>query len=279
MKTYIIPIFAILVAGVLSWAAWQEEGGVPSFSREPHVAMEDVVLPVVWGDIGVRLVEKGVIDWERFASIYESRGGLGEEEALLKGGMELKEIRMTAENSGELLNILWAFGLANKNEILEKGPMTDPRYGGAENFASTGGWTIAKGDAMEHYSAYELVKLTEDQQKKVERVSQGIYRPCCGNSTYFPDCNHGMAMLGLLELMAANNVSENEMYEVAYRVNRLWFPSTYETIDTYVKERGLENKVTAKELLGIEYSSGQGYQNILSQVKNLPKPQGASCGV
>ena len=30
------------------------------------------------------------------------------------------------------------------------------------------------------------------------KIAKGIYRPCCNNSTYFPDCNHGMAMLGLL---------------------------------------------------------------------------------
>ena len=198
MKQYIIPGLAVLIAGILSWLAWTGEAVQVEPASVHTPANEDVVLPIHWGDVGSQLVEKGVIDLDKFKSIYESRGGLGEEEVLLTGGMELKEIRMTAENSGELLNMLWAFGLANKNEILEKGPMRDPRYGGAENFASTGGWSIAKGDAMEHYSAYELVKLTGEQQKRVERVSQNIYRPCCGNSTYFPDCNHGMAMLGFL---------------------------------------------------------------------------------
>ena len=120
---------------------------------------------------------------------------------------------MTQENSGTILNLLWAFGLANKNEILEKGPMMDKRYGGAENFASTGGWTLSKGDSMNHYSMHSFITLTPQQQSLVEKVSQNIYRPCCGNSTYFPDCNHGMAMLGLLELLASQGISENEMYK------------------------------------------------------------------
>ena len=59
---------------------------------------------------------------------------------------------------------------------------------------------------MNHYSMHRFIVLTPEQQALVEKVSKGIYRPCCGNSVYFPDCNHGMAMLGLLELMASQGV-------------------------------------------------------------------------
>ena len=268
------------MAAGLSWLAWNGEVEVQETPLESGQGkVVEVVLPIVWGDIGARLVEEGVIDGEVFRKIYESRGGLGKEEELLLAKSEMPEIKMTAQNANTLLNIFWAFGLANKNPILEEGPMQDPRYGGAGNFASTGGWTIAKGDAMQYYSAYEFVKLNKEEQEKVERVAKGIYRPCCDNSTYFPDCNHGMAMLGLLELMAANNVPEEKMYEVAYKVNRLWFSGTYETIDEYVKENNLERKVSAKDLLGAEYSSGSGFKNIVSKMKNLPKAQGGSCGV
>ena len=133
-------------------------------------------------------------------------------------------VAITAENSGMMLNMLWAFGLANKNPILENGPMMDPRYGGAENFASTGGWTLAKGNTMNHYSMHQFVTLTPEQQILVERVAKNIFRPCCKNSTYFPDCNHGMAMLGLLELMASQGATETDMYRISGEVNALWFP-------------------------------------------------------
>ena len=123
-----------------------------------------------------------------------------------------------------MLNMFWAFGLANKNPILESGPMMDPQYGGAGNFSSTGGWTLAKGDAMDHYSMHPLVTLTPEQQKIVDEVSKNIYRPCCGNSTYFPDCNHGMAMLGILELGASQGQSKQELYATAKAVNEAWFP-------------------------------------------------------
>ena len=55
--------------------------------------------------------------------------------------------------------------------------MMNPAYKGAGNFASTGGWTLAKGSAMDHYNMHSLVTLTAEQQALVDRVSRGIYRP------------------------------------------------------------------------------------------------------
>ncbi|MBI2048390.1 MAG: hypothetical protein HYT30_00465 [Parcubacteria group bacterium] len=175
------------------------------------------------------------------------------------------------------LHLLWAFGLANKNPILETGPMMDPRYGGAERFASTGGWTLTKGNVMDHYSAHQFVTLTAEQQVLVEKLAKNIYRPCCGNSTYFPDCNHGMAMLGLLELLAAKSVSENEMWQTALTANRLWFPDAYAAIDEYLKTIGRE--ASAPEILGPQYSSASGYQRVLSQITPPAGGSGMSCGV
>ncbi|MBI2506901.1 MAG: hypothetical protein HYW00_02080, partial [Candidatus Colwellbacteria bacterium] len=172
-----------------------------------------ITLPIKWGDLGVQLVNAGVIDPRKLEAIYQDRGGLPEEAKTLLYEQRNVPVKMTPENANTLLNIFWAFGLANKNPILEDGPMMS--YGDPSNFASTGGWTLAMGDAMNHYSKHSLVALNAEQQKLVERVSQNIYRPCCNNPTYFPDCNHGMAMLGLLEMMAANGVSEEEMYKVA----------------------------------------------------------------
>ena len=72
---------------------------------------------------------------------------------------------------------------------------------------------------MDHYSRHTLIKLTQKQQALVDTVSRGIYRPCCGNSAHFPDCNHGMAMLGLLERMASQGASEQDMWKAALTVN------------------------------------------------------------
>jgi len=249
--------------------------------EERVIPSKGVELPVTWSDLGKQMVETGAIDAGKMAALYQNRGGFpAEYRKLLEQGGNGK-LMMTRENAPYLLNLLWALGLANKNPILEdKTEMMNPEYGGVGNFASTGGWTIAKGDAMNHYNMHALVALTADQQKLVDRVSRNIYRPCCGNSTHFPDCNHGMAMLGLLELMASQGVSEEEMYKAALAVNSYWFPDTYLTIAMYMQGKGVEwDTVSPQEMLGEKYSSGAGFQNISSQVNAGSSQGGGGCGV
>jgi hypothetical protein len=230
--------------------------------------------------LGAKLVEVGAIDLDKLVALYKDRGGfLAQYQKMIEKNANEK-IVITNWNSGYLLNLLWALGLANKNPILEDtNEMMNPAYKGAGNFASTGGWTLAQGSAMDHYNMHSLVMLTADQQAIVDRVSQNIYRPCCGNSTHFPDCNHGMAMLGLLELMASQGVNEQDMYKTALAVNSYWFPETYLTIATYMQQKGIAwGKVSPKEMLSANYSSASGYANISSQVTlPLQGQRGSSC--
>lgn len=239
-----------------------------------------VVLPISWGDLGKRMVTDGVIDEAKFRALFE--GGLTNlDEQMLTGTVD-QPVIMTQQNSRFMLDMLWAFGLANKNDILENGEMTDQKYGGdASKFASTGGWSLSRGAGFDHYSQHAYVSLTPEQQALVDNVSRNIYRPCCGNSTHFPDCNHGMAMLGLLELMAKSGASEQQMYDVALKVNSFWFPQTYIDLATYFKEQNLDwDQVDAKTALSAEFSSAQGYQQTRQNIKSLPKPQqgGGGCG-
>ena len=281
-RSTIIVLFVILVS-VLYTLKFQDEKLNTSLYEVPQTLQIDseneVELPVKWGDFGVKMIEVGVINKQKFEAIYSGRGGLSESGKKLLYESLNENLVINKENSHEILNMLWAFGLANKNPILENGPMMDPRYGGANGFASTGGWTLSDGDSMNHYNMHSFVTLTEEQQALVERVSKNIYRPCCDNSTYFPDCNHGMAMLGLLELMASQGVTEADMYKTALQVNTFWFPDSYETIEIYMKSKGIEWKdVNPQEILGINYSSASGYQNILSQMEPQEQQGGASCG-
>src|SRR3989339_1157684 len=260
--------------------AVNQDEALMSGLEESVLPSEGVILPVVWGDLGKKLADTGIIDETKFKAIYEQRGTFTDEYKNLLLGENNGKLKITKENSGYLLNMLWALGLANKNSILETGEMINPIYGGAQNFASTGGWNLARGNAMDHYSMYKLFILTPEQQALVEKISMGIYRPCCGNSTHFPDCNHGMAMLGLLELMASQNVSEQDMYKAALAVNSYWFPDTYLTIATYMQNQGVQWKdVSPQEVLGVNYSSGSGYAKISAQVKQQGGPKGGSCGV
>ncbi|MEK7535507.1 MAG: hypothetical protein AAB590_00615 [Patescibacteria group bacterium] len=218
---------------------------------------------IPWGDLSARLIETGVVDETKFPEIRNLKG----------------QVIVTPENNRYVLNALWAFGLANKNPVLTEGPINNVK-GGAENLASTGGWTIAKGAPMSHFAMHEFVALTSAQQMLVENISRNIFRPCCGNSTYMPDCNHGMAMLGLLELMAASGANEDEMYDQALVMNRLWFPGQYERIDEYFAEGYAGTDVpNTRTLLSAKYSSAQGMQTVLSRIAPKPTTSGSGCGV
>ena len=156
----------------------------------------------------------------------------------------------------------------------------DPKQ--TRNMASTGGWDVSVGDPMNHYSKHTMLLLTADQQNMVEEMSKNIYRPCCNNSTHFPDCNHGMAMLGLLELMAANGVSREEAYRVALNVNAMWFPREYQELATFFAENGITwVKVDPKLVLSSKYSSASGYKQTRTLIKSLPQPTqgGGGCGL
>lgn len=288
-KTY--PILVLIVLS-LAWL-YGVNAVMPEVLRKPAITentqsqaeqkddriSRSVELPAVWGDLGARMVEAGVIDRAQFEALYTGRGGLTDTEKKFLDGRVDGNIVVTQENSNFILNLLWALGLGNKNVILEKGDMVNPQYGGAGRFASTGGWSLAKGDAMDHYSAHPFITLAQEEQKLVERISGNIYRPCCNNPAIFPDCNHGMAMLGLLELLASQGASEEQMYAAALEMNRFWFPEQYAMIDQYLASKNrAPGEASPKEILGKEYSSASGFGRIASELKGTPQG-GGSCGV
>lgn len=289
---------SILLSAIILAGAWVYNTGLKAENRQianqpvsedarQVSALEDKVLPsqgvelpVVWGDLGAKLASVGAIDADKFKAIYQQRGAFTEEYKNLLIGQNNGKLVITKDNAGYLLNLFWALGLASKNPILENGEMTNPAYGGAGNFASTGGWTIAVGNAMNHYSKHKFFNLTAEQQASVDKISKGIYRPCCGNSTHFPDCNHGMAMLGLLELMASQGANEQEMWDAALAINSYWFPDTYLTIATYMENKGIDwNNVSPEEMLGADYSSASGFRRIASQVTAPEQRGGGGCSV
>src|SRR3990167_4055860 len=93
-----------------------------------------------WADLGKKLIDSGVIDKNKFDEIM---GTLSDSDKKLMEDTNNGEIVMTEQNSRLILNLLWGFGLANKNDVLDKGEMMqDPSQ--TENMASTGGWSISK---------------------------------------------------------------------------------------------------------------------------------------
>ncbi|MDF1514109.1 MAG: hypothetical protein P1S60_09895 [Anaerolineae bacterium] len=222
-------------------------------------------LPVSMGNLGPRLVAAGVIDLERFIQLYDSVGSplTAEEQALLRNGSN-SNLVVERSNAHFLLNLFWALGLANNNRILTKGQMVTVSEGQIERFASTGGWTIGTRGITELYASQDLISLTSEQQLHLEHVAHKVFRPCCNNPTDFPDCNHGMAMLGLLELLAASDATEDEMFSAARAMNAVWFPAQSTEIALYAKYalNTSWDDADPQDLVGSEVASGSGFQNV-----------------
>jgi hypothetical protein len=286
----LLVIFLLgLGSGYLKWG--QDEMAEARQQKELATLHEQVnppdgfALSISYGSLGPRLVEAGVIDYDAFAAIYEKSGNplSTEQIEILKNGSD-EEIVIDADSAHFLLNFFWAVGLANQNSILTEGPMVQYSDGQVERFASTGGWSLATKPVTELYASLDLIRLTAEQQKLVEEVAAGIYRPCCNNHTLFPDCNHGMAMLGVLQLMASKGATAQEMFEAAKYINAYWFPQqTLETAIYLQMNEGVDFRdADAKLVVSEKFSSGAGASMVHEdlQAKGLLKQssgQGGSC--
>jgi len=243
-------------------------------------------LPVSYGDLGPALVKSGAIDYKKLAAVYVQGGDPltpSQIEILKQGSTE--PIVITSANAHFLLNFFWAVGLANQNSILTAGPITTYSEGRVEQFASTGGWTLGSKPVKELFASTKLIELTPEQQARVEEVAGEVYRPCCDNPTLFPDCNHGMAMLGLLELMASKGASIDEMLTAAKDVNAFWFPQ--QTLETAIYLKVTQDvgfaQADPRTAIGKQLSSGSGSGQLHSALQAggfLPDSQdgGGGCG-
>ncbi len=248
---------------------------------------DSYTLPVAFGNIGPQLVEAGGIDYDKFVQVYQQAGRplSTDQLAVLTAGSD-KPIEFTRDNAYFLLNFFWALGLTNKNGVLTAGPMIQYSQGNIGRFASTGGWTIGKKPSPELYSSASIIPLTAKQQARLEEVAGAVYRPCCNNPAAFPDCNHGMAMLGMLELMASQDATVAQMFEAAKYANAFWFPQqSLEIALFFLANKGTDFAAAdSREFVGPYASSASGFQsvhqwladnNLLEQTPS----SGNSCGV
>ncbi|MBI4096493.1 MAG: hypothetical protein HY425_02120 [Candidatus Levybacteria bacterium] len=237
-------------------------------------------LAAKWSDIGKQLLESGVIDKTKYEELFVQDMAAKKEMGHL---MSVSNDKMTINesNSRFMVNTLWALGLVNKNKILEEGSMKIYGKGDVMNFASTGGWNLGSKPTSELYSSAEIIKLTVEQQELVKRIAQNVFRPCCNNSTEFPDCNHGMAALGYIELAVSQGVPEKQIYKDILALNAFWFPQTYVELAAYFGKQGIDwSKVDARTALSSQYSSAQGSQQTRQNVQNVPglNVQQGGCG-
>ena len=256
-----------------------EENNKELVKIQNKVIKENYVFRIKWGDLGKRMVEDGVIDKVILAQAITGADEFPKDLDKYFTDDQNK-IEVNQENAQFWVDVLWGLGLANKNKILEEGEMMQD--GDASGFASTGGWTIGIGDPMSHYSQHSYITLSDKQQKIVEEIAGNIYRPCCGNSTAFPDCNHGMAMLGLIELMVSQGFSKDEIYKTALAFNTYWFPETYFEAALYIDKNGGDyNKISPKKLLSQKFSSAMRDEAISKEAQSIQWPilgNGGSCG-
>jgi hypothetical protein len=278
-----------LGSGYLKWG--RDETAVVTLEQELTQLSQQInpeagyTLPVTYGSLGPQLVQAGVIDYVAFQNVMTTGGDplSAQQLKMLTQGSD-EQIVITRENAHFLLNFFWAVGLANRNPILTEGAMVQNSGGQIERFASTGGWTLATKPITELYASLDLIPLTAEQQAQVKKVAAAVYRPCCNNPTLFPDCNHGMAMLGLLELMAAQGASTDEMFMAAKYVNAYWFPQ--QTLETAVYLQTNQNidfaDADARIVVSKELSSASGASRVHEslQASGLLKPepgQGGNC--
>jgi len=235
---------------------------------------------LVLGDAVKKMIDCGVIDLEKMKKLYNNQIPEYIQKAI-EGNYE--PIVINQETANHLLNLFWPLGLSNKTEFNKNIPFSEKEL---PYLASTGGWWLGKEDnGAVYFNKCEIIKLTPEEETLVYRVAQNTFRPCCDNSTFAQDCNHGSALLGALELAASQGYSEDELYKLALQLNSFWFPQNYIEIAIYFKV--FENKdwqdVDPRLVMSREYSSISGWiQNVSRKVATLNLPQiqqGAGCGL
>lgn len=244
-------------------------------------------IPAQLGNSAEELVAVGAIDSNLFADLYKQAGSpLSEEQKSIFQKASTENLVFTQNNGYFYLNLLWGLGLTNRNSELTDGPMAENGLDQIGNYASTSRWTLGAKPASELFASQTIIRLTKEQQDRLEDAVGGIFRPCCNNPTSFPDCNHGMAMLGLMELLASQNATTEQMFEAAKTANATWFPEQTYLLATYFKaNEGLTfDKIDARALMGEKYSSGSGIQQVQEWLldNGLMTPDqggGSGCGL
>ena len=216
---------------------------------------------ISFGDSIQKLIAAGALDSDRLGSHYTSGAGLPGWVKQLFAAPSAEPILLSFETAPYLLDLLWPLGLANKATFNTSSPINGPHLA---SFASTGGWPFGKEtNGSVYFNSVESIRLTEAQERKVLDAANKVFRPCCDNSTYFQDCNHGSALLGLIELAAAQGASANELYRIALAANSYWFPDQYAKTALYFAlfEGRPWNEVPAELVLGPRFSSLSGWQS------------------
>jgi hypothetical protein len=250
---------------------------MPKTGYRSRIALKDSIL---------RLIDHGVIDRGKFFALYGRTGPHPAELANVLSEPSPHQIILTPRNAIYYVNLLWPIGLATYMAANMDSPVNDD---GLYNLASTGGWTLGhEVNGGAYFNKLHIVALTTEQEARAVAIAKSTYRPCCNNSTFFQDCNHGSALLGVLQLGASQGLDEDELYREALAFNSFWFPDHYVRTALFFKVvRQTEwPDVDPRVVLGFDYSaSGPWQYNVAAPLKRMPgliPPEpgaDAGCGV
>ena len=90
-KEYYLAVVSVVFAAVISAYAWFNPAETKilksntTASLSSEVLLPSVELPIIWGNLGARMVSAGVIDRAKFEAIYAQRGGLTDGEKRRQG--------------------------------------------------------------------------------------------------------------------------------------------------------------------------------------------------
>ena len=251
------------VSGVGGYRIWRSLAGPrPAFNDllAEVLPREGIPTGLVFGDSLQRLTAAKMLMPGKLRDVYAKRGGLPPwVESLLNSPSDIA-IHFDAEAAQHLLNLLWAVGLATRTPFNEKSPTNGAHL---PRLASTAGWKMGQEpNGAAYFNKVDTLALTSAQAAMVRQVAEGTYRPCCDNSALFQDCNHGSAMLGLLELAASQGREKPELERIALAANSFWFPGEYLKTALFfslIEQRNWKD-VPPADILSAKYSSASGWQ-------------------
>ncbi len=264
--------------------------GPPRKRMKPAPDVFEQVTPAAGIDIGVtfgdaipRLIAAGALDPDKLRALG---GGLPGWVVRVLEGSSMEPIIFSRDRAPYLVNLLWPIGLANRVVFNRRSPINTDHLAG---FASTGGWTLGRApDGSVYFDTIDAVPLTDHQAFLALAIATNTFRPCCDNSTFFQDCNHGSALLGLIELAASQGATAEAIYRLALTANSYWFPEKYARTAQYFSLFANRSwrKVSAPPVLGATFSTLSGWQrNVDARLRQVgialpPNPRGEpACGV
>ncbi|HEV2302823.1 MAG TPA: hypothetical protein VGR91_14750 [Stellaceae bacterium] len=240
---------------------------------------------VAFGGAIRKLIAAGALDPNKFRALQDY--GLPAWVERLLAAPSQEPIVFTRERAPYLVNLLWPIGLSNRAAFNGKSPIGNLRL---PSYASTGGWTLGRApNGYVYFNTVNAVPLTPRQAALAHEIAANTFRPCCDNSTFFQDCNHGSALLGLIELAASQGIDAQRIYRIALTANSYWFPAEYAKTALYYRYFGSIpwRDAPARRILGAAYSSLGGWRRHVeaplrrARLRLPPEPgaRQAACGV